>query len=208
VAFIPDGKTLAAGYGVSGDKGGVVLWDAAARTRRVEDPLPVREGVLGALAFSPDEKLLASGSDDKTVKIWERAEGDRENALGVFVEVIPQVLHKPSQGPSHLLGVGLLLVQLSRSPSRHTDNQGAYRLQKSAEASRGPFQRLIRPPSSAVRYGIEHQTLDLAGLRGGAGRFGYLKEGRPERAGGKALFLLRIERPHEAQKRIKRAKYR
>ena len=32
VAFSPDGKTIAAGYGVIGSvRGGVVLWDVAAR---------------------------------------------------------------------------------------------------------------------------------------------------------------------------------
>ena len=38
VAFSPDGKTLAAGYG-DGD-GGVVLWDVATRKRLLEDPSP------------------------------------------------------------------------------------------------------------------------------------------------------------------------
>ena len=45
VAFSPDGKTLAAGYGGGvGGGGGVVLWDAAGRKRLAEDPLAVKEG--------------------------------------------------------------------------------------------------------------------------------------------------------------------
>ena len=59
VAFSPDGKTLAAGYGVDG--GGVVLWDVAARRRLADEPLPVKEGVVRSVAFSPDGKTLAAG---------------------------------------------------------------------------------------------------------------------------------------------------
>ena len=40
VAFSPDGKTLAAGYGGGGGGGGVVLWDVAARKRLADEPLP------------------------------------------------------------------------------------------------------------------------------------------------------------------------
>ena len=67
VAFSPDGKTLAAGYGVRSDhkdvawSGGVVLWDVAARTRLVEEPLAVTEGWVEGVAFSPDGKTLAAG---------------------------------------------------------------------------------------------------------------------------------------------------
>ncbi len=62
VAFSPDGKTIAAGYGGSrGDGGGVVLWDAAARKRLADEPLAVKEGDVGSVAFSPDGKTLAAG---------------------------------------------------------------------------------------------------------------------------------------------------
>ena len=64
VAFSPDGKTLAAGYspvGVVGGVGGVVLWDVAARKRLGDEPLPVKEGYVRSVAFSPDGKTLAAG---------------------------------------------------------------------------------------------------------------------------------------------------
>ena len=60
VAFSPDGKTLAAGYG-DGVGGGVVLWDVAARKRLADEPLPVKEGAFTSVAFSPDGKTLAAG---------------------------------------------------------------------------------------------------------------------------------------------------
>ena len=46
VAFSPDGKTLAAGYGARGRGGGVVLWDTARRERLQEKPLAVTEGYV------------------------------------------------------------------------------------------------------------------------------------------------------------------
>jgi WD40 repeat protein len=60
VAFDPDGKTLAAGFGGSGT-GGVVLWDVAARQRLTEFPLAVSEGDVEDVVFSPDGKTLAAG---------------------------------------------------------------------------------------------------------------------------------------------------
>ncbi len=69
VAFSPDGKTLAAG--ISRGEGpagsfreggiGVVLWDVAARRRLADVPLPVKEGVVEDVAFSPDGGTLAAG---------------------------------------------------------------------------------------------------------------------------------------------------
>ena len=61
VAFSPDGKTLAAGYGGVGGGGGVVLWDTARRERLQEKPLAVTEGSVQSVAFSPDGKTLAAG---------------------------------------------------------------------------------------------------------------------------------------------------
>jgi WD40 repeat protein len=60
VAFSPDGKTLATGYG-SADRGGVVLWDVARRARLARGVLPVPEGFVASVAFSPDGRTLAAG---------------------------------------------------------------------------------------------------------------------------------------------------
>ncbi len=40
MAFSPDGKTIAAGYGARRGDGGVVLWDVAARRRLADEPSP------------------------------------------------------------------------------------------------------------------------------------------------------------------------
>lgn len=47
----------------------VFVW--AVRTARMLDVLAAHEGPVVALAFSPTQPLLASGSWDKTVRTWD-----------------------------------------------------------------------------------------------------------------------------------------
>ena len=62
VAFSPDGKTLAAGYGVGvGGVGGVVLWDVAGARAPGGGPARREGGRRPSVAFSPDGKTLAAG---------------------------------------------------------------------------------------------------------------------------------------------------
>ncbi len=64
VAFSPDGKTLAVGFGFgSVVRNGAVLWDVGRRERLANQPLPVAEGRVGGVAFSPDGKTLAADYD-------------------------------------------------------------------------------------------------------------------------------------------------
>ena len=70
VAFSPDNKTLASACSGIEDLE-IKLWDASSR-------LPIlgfvghQDGV-NCVAFSPDGKWLATGSDDKSAKVWELA---------------------------------------------------------------------------------------------------------------------------------------
>jgi WD40 repeat protein len=70
IALSPDGQIGAVGGS----------WENIIRLVRVSDgaQLPILEGHTEAienLAFSPDGTLLASVSDDKTIRLWGVAEG-------------------------------------------------------------------------------------------------------------------------------------
>ncbi len=64
VAMSPDGNSVAA----SGDNGKILVWNLTADQPPVE--LKGHEGAVNTLVFSNDGRQLASGSDDRTVKLW------------------------------------------------------------------------------------------------------------------------------------------
>jgi WD40 repeat protein len=66
VAFAPDARTLAVAAGPV-----VQLWEVA--TGRRVARLEGHEGKVNCLAYSPDGTRLASGSYDRTVRLWEVA---------------------------------------------------------------------------------------------------------------------------------------
>ena len=78
VAFNPDGKILAAGC----DESSIILWDVSSpKNPKVitiyteGNSTAGHSGPVNGVAFSPDGKLLASGSDDNTIILWDVASG-------------------------------------------------------------------------------------------------------------------------------------
>jgi len=77
VAFSPDGKLLATGYG----NGYVRLWDPATE-QAIGAPLPAAPGSgVNGVAFSPDGKLLATAGGDGYVRLWNTATRQASGAL-------------------------------------------------------------------------------------------------------------------------------
>jgi RNA polymerase sigma factor (sigma-70 family) len=77
LAFSSDGKLLAAGYGSTPSdnrrgEGGVYVWETQGWQQKAN--LSAHEHVVLTVAFSPDDKLLVSSSQDGSIRLWSNAE--------------------------------------------------------------------------------------------------------------------------------------
>src|SRR5262249_33643995 len=72
--FSADGATL-----VAGSYQTVAVWDVA--SRKVLRRLKGHRGYVTAVAFSPDRNLLATASEDETVRFWVAATGEARQTL-------------------------------------------------------------------------------------------------------------------------------
>ena len=109
IAISPDGRTLAAGgcvrlEGAACTQGAIHLWDLA-RQERLGQALVGHTDWVTGLAFSANSRLLASGGDDGTVRLWEVADPAQARARGA-----PLTAH----------GDGVVIRSLAFSPSGRT----------------------------------------------------------------------------------------
>ncbi|KAJ1488835.1 quinon protein alcohol dehydrogenase-like superfamily [Baffinella frigidus] len=80
VVFSPDGRTVASASVSSPQRVSTVkIWDAD--TGKVKKEFAGHRGSILSLCFSPDGSALASGSTDKTVRVWEVESGAQRLCL-------------------------------------------------------------------------------------------------------------------------------
>jgi WD40 repeat protein len=94
VQFSRDGKLLASGGGEN-DKT-VIIWNLAARNSLVLKGHADWFGGIHSVQISPNQKFVASGSKDKTIKIWKLKDGQEEKTLSDHTDHVNAVSISPN----------------------------------------------------------------------------------------------------------------
>src|SRR5262249_53002288 len=84
LAFSPNGQTLAYNENLAGD---IALFDITNRQTR-EKRLQGHNWFVPMLAFTPDGRILASGGADRTIRLWDVAQGRQLAAFTNYADGI------------------------------------------------------------------------------------------------------------------------
>jgi len=88
LAFSSDSKTIAVG-----GNGEITIYDAS--TNKAVRTWKAHNGKVNAVAFSHDDKVLASGSSDKSVKLWDAKTGKLVNTIDAHRSQVYAVTFSP-----------------------------------------------------------------------------------------------------------------
>ncbi len=157
LALSPSGDMLAAW---SRDLRDVHVWNLAAKDQVLQILQRKAMSAAGCLAWSPDNRLLAVGSEDNSVRVWEIASGQvRREFLGHLAE--PTCLAFSADGQILVSGSKdtTILVWKMHSDNKHpdslTEDELAARWERLA-AEAGPASEamadLLHAPNSAVEF--------------------------------------------------------
>jgi WD40 repeat protein len=92
IAFQKDPAFVATGH----DDGSICYWDAPGHHLVFETPFRLHQRPISALAISPDGKLLAAASEDKTISVWDLSNGTHLGNLVGHTDRIPALVWHPS----------------------------------------------------------------------------------------------------------------
>ncbi|VXD24427.1 Serine/Threonine protein kinase with WD40 repeats [Planktothrix serta PCC 8927] len=88
VVISPNNQTLAVG-----SFGAIRIWDL--KTDAEPRTIAAHSSWVKALAISPDGKILASGSNDKTIRLWDLKEGNRMRTIEGHTEGVNAIAFSP-----------------------------------------------------------------------------------------------------------------
>jgi WD40 repeat protein len=122
VAISPDDKTIVTAGRVLGSptKGEARIWDAKAQR-----PIRTLEGhrhFVVSVAYSPDGKLIATGSIDRSTRVWDAATGKQLVVLN-FSKMLPRSLRFSADGKTLVAGYetgSVVLWDVATWTKRHT----------------------------------------------------------------------------------------